>query len=534
MKPERKVIHEALANLPRTLEETYDRVLLQIPSAEQPAVLYTFQLIKHHNYLYPRKGFPFALLLQAISVNIERILGSRFSQKNTVYDEETVRELCACFISITSETAFHRKHEDDRVIRAVSFAHYTVREYLDSTNLSERLATHVTAIKQNWRLISLETILSEACHGSPKDTILQDWLLKDCHAAANLDDPVVKKMAKAVYEAFEDDLYIYCVVSAILMIREWPDEIAQQERTYRPAITLVDPLTFNFGLLRQIAWCIDKYFEYFHQDGREWPKVDCFWNIQWDSGLTDKRALHLTNVLLLAGRSTSGLSLARRFLHDKDVNHHFRARMVFTFASEEFATSAFDGTIVEIFAQTCESHIDAFKLLLEYGSGLYDPSAILLLSIEGHGCEMRPPHLDHECNESCILQRLLASGAKPDKGGYRVTPLQIAVYSWDLEAVVQLLDVGADVNSTGDSSGPFWGPKTVMSRFNCLHNASPLYICRNLEPYISEFMEWKRDGNAKRIEAILLRHGAESFVNTSERVTEILKLDSSDSSKDKS
>jgi hypothetical protein len=104
----------------------------------------------------------------------------------------------------------------------------------------------------------------------------------------------------------------------------------------------------------------------------------------------------------------------------------------------------------------------------------------------------------------------LELGADPNMIGYQVTPLQIAVVSWDFEGVSTLLNAGADPNDTGNSDGIVWEMGTLMSRFNHLHNASPLYICRNFECTRKRAIE----KDLKKIEATLLQYGAEAFLRT--------------------
>ena len=95
--------------------------------------------------------------------------------------------------------------------------------------------------------------------------------------------------------------------------------------------------------------------------------------------------------------------------------------------------------------------------------------------------------------------------------GYQVTPLQIAVVSWDFDTVSTLLKAGADPNDTGKSDGIVWEKGTFMSQFNYLHNASPLYICRNFECIFAYNLRGRREKDLKMIETVLLEYGADAF-----------------------
>ena len=109
----------------------------------------------------------------------------------------------------------------------------------------------------------------------------------------------------------------------------------------------------------------------------------------------------------------------------------------------------FEGSIIELFAQLVNYvRLDPFTLLLEQGIGFFNPS-IALLSFVGSHDHDRKFDFEHGCH----LSRLLQLGATPNISGYMVTPLQIAVASWDFEGVMILLEAGADPNGTGDSGG---------------------------------------------------------------------------------
>jgi hypothetical protein len=75
-----------------------------------------------------------------------------------------------------------------------------------------------------------------------------------------------------------------------------------------------------------------------------------------------------------------------------------------------------------------------------------------------------------------------------------------------------LLKAGADPNDTGNSDGIVWERGTLMSRFNHLHNASPLHICRNFKCISKGYAIEIREKDLKKIEAILLQYGAEEFL----------------------
>src|SRR5436305_9274930 len=82
------------------------------------------------------------------------------------------------------------------------------------------------------------------------------------------------------------------------------------------------------------------------------------------------------------------------------------------------------------------------------------------------------------------------------------------------QSVEKLLKARADQNGTGESDGIAWEEGTILNRFNHLHNASPLYICREFECIFQGYKKRDREENLKKIEAILLQYGAEAFLRS--------------------
>jgi hypothetical protein len=493
LKCERDIVKKALANLPKTLDETYDRIFLTIPEEERLFVQHALQWIYYHNELYNGKGIPCAVLLQGVEKSTAALAAD---QNELFYDNETLRELCGCLINITPENTKNFIGDLHYTTLAVSFAHYTVREYLDSTRISKSSTAYFTACKENLKQNFMEITFSEAQHIEPNE--LWEW-----GTASNDTSDVI--------DAVEGDFNGYCVVSALLSLRKWPREISQQDTLCTLAIDLLDPSKPHFQILDAAAYHIENTMCFF--SNRDWFAESHFWGVTWDPEPSDTDAAHLLNLLLLAHLSSESLALAKKFLQGKDTKDFLQTRLTFTaqvwhvVSDGDAEDYIFDGSIIEVFAQFAVRDVEGFKLLLEYGTGLFDPSKVLLLFIGGH--DHNP---EYRCDGYCPAERLLELGADPNMIGYQVTPLQIAVVSWDFEGVSTLLNAGADPNDTGNSDGIVWEKDTLLSRFNHLHNASPLYICRNFE--CKSTRKGKREKDLKNIEATLLQYGAEAFLRT--------------------
>lgn len=100
LKCERKIIQKALKNLPETLDETYDRILLAVPKEERLFVDYALKWIAHHNEMYFGQGIPYKVLIEATEASMLDLTGNR---NERFYDKDTLREICGCLINISPE-----------------------------------------------------------------------------------------------------------------------------------------------------------------------------------------------------------------------------------------------------------------------------------------------------------------------------------------------------------------------------------------------------------------------------------------------
>lgn len=122
LKCERDIVKKALANLPKTLDKTYDRIFLSIPAEDHLFIYHTFQWIQYHNELYNGNNIFCDVLLKAVEKSTAALI---VNQSDCFYDQETLRELCGCLINITPEVSDRKSvnsrskipHHADSIIR---------------------------------------------------------------------------------------------------------------------------------------------------------------------------------------------------------------------------------------------------------------------------------------------------------------------------------------------------------------------------------------------------------------------------------
>ena len=490
MKCERHIVEKALKNLPKTLDETYDVILLAIPQEELVVVNHILQWIAYHNELHNGEGIPCELLIQAVDKSTAELAVDGLER---FYDNDTLQELCGCLIKIMPE-------ELDlitglgRTTLTASFAHYTVREYLDSSR-SKNSMTSFPFRQEELRQKFLKIIFSEA------QRLESNQLLE-------LQNPSIDP-SDALGEMHRE-LSVYSVVYTMLSLEKWPTEILEHETLCTLVIELLDPSKSHFESLKCAASVIEASLWLF--SAKAHYNTTQFWDMHWHLETSNMVAVHLLHLLLLTEDVRELLPLAEKFLQEYEARDFLQARLRFGKQAWGFATSGtnpdefylLDGSIIEVYAQLRADDPRTFKLLLDYGAGLFDSSKILLLHIASHYHDG-----PSDCQEECSLRVLLDLGADPNlrDSSSRITPLQIAVVLGDIDGVRTLLDAGADPNGTGSSEGTVWEDGTPMSRFNYLDGQSALYICRNDECFMG-----KREAKFEMIEETLLRHGAKEFL----------------------
>ena len=374
----------------------------------------------------------------------------------------------------------------------MKFAHYSVREYLDSNRTLNAIFGHRTIDEED-----------------PKNRLLETTLLEVLRIASNNSlEPEIESMdVPNVSRAVDSRLNFYCVVSALLSLHQSPDRICQEHTLKALAIDLLDPSMPHFATMETAARAINDATPLFSV--LRYAEGASFWTIEWHPE-TKTELIHLYNLLALTSSNEKFSSLVKTFLQEKDLKSLFQAQVCYStevwlsYDRYEPITCTFKGSLLEVFAQPVLRPVEPFKLLVEVGAGLFNASIALLFFIGGHRHSS-----PRDCKGFCPLRRLLDLGADPNLRGYRVTPLQIATVCRDCDGVEMLLKAGALPNDTGSPDGVLWEEDSVLRHYNYLHGTSPLKICRTFA-WIPATLD-DSEAYSPKIEELLLQYGAEDF-----------------------
>src|SRR5277367_4512092 len=132
-------VRKTLKELPKTLDETYDRILLNIPHDYHHDAQVVFSLLAFAHR-------PISLLEAAEAVAIDLENGS-FDPRNRLPDPCSILKICSSFVTLSPfEPHLDSGHEKKIALndesKELRFAHYSVKEYLVSQRLS-RKTSHI-------------------------------------------------------------------------------------------------------------------------------------------------------------------------------------------------------------------------------------------------------------------------------------------------------------------------------------------------------------------------------------------------------
>lgn len=474
----------ALRTLPKTLDETYERIFLDISRDEWPFVHHALQWICFHQDLYQdHHPMSIKILLTATETSTCR---ENLQENDLDYGSERLRNMLGCLVNVD---------ENDRVF----LAHYTVKEYLESQRISKSATSYFRVGKEEMIKEYLPIVLQKAQYldwSDDKDELLNRY---------NLDTPV----------PFLEDFAVYCAATSSMSLFMWHEAIASEKSLFSLAVDFVNPALDKFVDIDLVCWSFQNNCCFF-SDQFTYPNTEYFM-LSWIERPKNNDAQILLHLLLTPGKPSNPV-LAKTFLQGKDVVGLAQCRMAFQMdVLDELPRHGggnllFEGSLLQIMAQLSDTYPESFQLLLNHFHAEMN-SELLVCFTSCHYYHHPDASYDGGCKDSCIISRILDGQADPNATGYYVTPLQIAVANWDVEGVRALLAAGAEPNASGDRNGIPFKTKSFLERFNDLHGWSPLFICRNREPpdelgFSIRERDEIRNSIIPQIDALLLEHNA--------------------------
>lgn len=473
--------------MPRTLDETYERIFLRVPDEARPAVHHALKWVYAHNALR-QNNIPLSNLNQVLQKSADRGDSSQYEYD---YNEDLLREFCGCLIWVSPQTRGPSITEPFQPRAAVSIAHYTVLEFLESARIRNGPAAFFTVDKEIAKLEFTKIVMHEALNSKENEL----W------------ETVPDHFDEMVADAVEEDFTLFSIVSSILAVQYWGPMLSRDITLSNLALAMFDPTNQHFEYLKMAVIYIENSNEIF--SNHTLSNVYQFWNLEWTQPATNDNVETLLNLLLTDESSRLGRNFIQRVSPEIWIRDSFGLKFDAWELkdTDDMDCYNFQGTIVEFFAQLAKRLPSHLRLFLDHTVGFFDPSRILVISVGWHYHDR-----NWDCKDYCLVARLLQLGADPNGHGYRVCPLQIAAGAWDLEGLKVLLEAGADPNNIGDRSGIVWEDHTIPALFNGYQDRSPLNIVQTMGCFFTVDDLEQRGEIRPKIAAVLRQYGGKDFV----------------------
>ena len=522
LKPLSTIIKPALANLPKTLDETYERAFLRVPADQRLFVQHVLHWMGTHRLVQQTipnvervvtcdfsrvdipcgVDIPLEVLFQAVERSLEAD-GSAEAAALTDYafDEELLRELCGCLVTVAPYAirCFGRVVAEMPV---VSFAHYTVLEFLESRRIRDGPA-------KSFALDRGRVVVDHA-----------NVLLAGAAASA---DRWGDEMPVKPGEEFYADFDRYCAHSALLLLHYQAGVLgAAAAPSWLPAVLrLMETPALDFG----------SYFWYtpevlFNLEDPISPAIRAFRRTHAVEFRSPPAEGHLEMLVRLLSLDESGF-LAETYLTslgrgDDDLSAQVDVDLHPGAFCDQGGIVHFRGSVLELYAHVPpvswvqQGRMQGLHRLITRTAGHFDPSKLLLFAIACHQHTDRGP--GHECWGCIVLTQLLCLGAKTTAPGYALGALQIATALRDVEGVKLLLDAGVDPDEVGDPRGvlgttPETGP--LLASLAPLRGMSPLRmvaqwwtVTTKIAGLGDPYFGWRNLEFPETLEALLREYGA--------------------------
>ena len=379
LRPDVSTIRAALSNLPKTLDETYERIFLAIPEDDWLSVQHVFHWLVYHNDLFGT-NIPLSTLLQAVQQSTVDFLSQDADQ---LHDFEGLRKRCGCLIIVEQEekrtghpnkTVYHQRS-------TVSFAHYTVKEYLQSPRISQKKVGFFALAQERIQKQFAGIALRQALAIQPD----------------RLAGYVQRGDYKVIHGLLDAEFKLYCGISSVLQLNIWPEAISSDSTLMELSEALVNPYRSAYQDLCDLLYMTDVEVPLTANSDLFEESEFQFWDITWRQVSDQNSAVFLSFLVTSGSSDTPHLAFAFARKHsmltvltqqldiNKKVWHAFDNDVT---ALTRYYDYDFVGSIPEMVAQWAYRQPKTFTLILdlisEHGVTHFDLSTLLLLYIRCH------------------------------------------------------------------------------------------------------------------------------------------------------
>jgi len=415
---------EAIKCLPRTLEETYEIMFLEIPQEDWYTARTALQWISAHSDLVLPGGIGASCLSSAI-LSVDDTHGS--VPKESCHEHDFLKTILGCLIEVSdTQTDELNIISNTTCPHNVTLAHYTIQEFLFSDRVKQTKSSYFAMSRDTCARMVLENVLQT------------DYFSKGSHSYAPL------------------GRYYFTIGRVLPYSSHWESMLACDVKFWK-----------------QYYVFFDKHRDHWNDGHAHYGRCpDESWQIFVPGHYRTNNLSTAKAQYLIALVHMGCISMIEKLLDELDLELTLSAPvpvMLRPVEVEGRPASREQGlaTILDTFGAHSDSLCRLF--LLEKLKAKMDLSRLHLRYLAAH-------YHENACRESCFLVHLLEIGADVNPSSCLLHPLQIAVRNWDLSAVETLLEYGADPDGIGQLDG--YIPPHLTKTWS---QASPLHILRNAE-----------------------------------------------------
>ena len=413
-----KELQKALKSLPRTLDDTYARILCNI---DEQYIADVFKILQW--LVYSTRPMAIEEIAEVVAIDTEG--DCRLDLENRLREPHDILTICSSLVTTTTSIVLE-EHKRSRVIEELKLAHFSVKEYLISDRMRNTKASRYSLTEYSAHDYMARTCLVYLLHFDEPTSLTIDNIHEFplVEYAARYWTQHVKEVEKETHEYKAQELCMkllslqhtayFIWLRLLYSSKPW-----EEYCTIAVPESVLPPLYFSSlnGLIVSTKMLLEAGADVNTQAG-EYDNA-----LQADINVQDEA---YGNALQAA--SSRGHETVVRLLLDAGVNVN--------------AQSGFYGNALQVASE--EGHEAVIRLLLEKGAkvnaqgGLYG-NALQAASNRGH---------------ETVIRLLLEKEANVNaQDGYYGNALQAASAKGHEAAIRLLLDAGANVNAQGGKCG---------------------------------------------------------------------------------
>jgi ankyrin repeat protein len=427
-------LQNALKTLPKTLDETYSRILQSIPQEYKQNAIRILQLLT-----FSERPITIEEATDAIALDIE--CEPHFDPMYRMPNPSEITRYCSSLVVIvTAKNDVHKQSGKNRSVsdnQVLQLAHYSVKEYLQSDRVDGSIVQHFQEINARAALSSICLIYLLQLDGSlRKEETESTFPLARYSAQYWMTHAVIAEEIALVQDLIKK-----------FFLNNKQDSYRATDKLYRPDNPwwesdkeLRDPCPPLYyasygGLTCTVEWLLSHGADTNTQDGYYGNALQVA-SYKGHEQIVRLLLNHGANVNAQGGHYGNALYAASSKGHEQIV------RLLLNHGADVNAQGGHYGNALQ--AASYKGHEQIVRLLLNHGAdvnaqGGHYGNALQVASYKGH---------------EQIIRLLLNHGADVNaQGGYYGNALQVASYRGHEQIVRLLLDQGADINAQGGQYG---------------------------------------------------------------------------------